>query len=278
MLVKLFVAGFVVVIVGMLAFFLLVFEGPCPYGQKNSSGRSVVCKPRPQPTPEQTAALMDGSGAKRAISAFRASEDGKGPLIGVGFNRWAETTFSLPTDEKNFMGKPEQRYVTYDVQGELADDSNPEKREYVLADGAERIDISDFDTGPLLKALARVRKLEPRAVLDGAKFGAEFKSPDVLWYLTFALSATELVPETFNLEMRADGSGLCLGFGSRVELKGIKECPTGGLVSSEGGGSTGKPQPPAGVPAVPKAITDQAECVQKAGTDVVALQKCVTGG
>lgn len=271
------VVGTVVgVVVGGLALGGMIdtAESGCPYGYGNSrpGSASTTCKPRPEPSPAQMAAALDGSALANGLAAFRKSEDAGADVLGVGLNAYGETTFSIP-DGENAFGAPEQRHATFDRTGKLAPADNAFRRNYATATSDEKVPIGKIRPASVRKALARVRRGAPEARFRSALFSRKVAAPGFGWALDYSVGKGDGI-HGFRIEMDADGGGLC-AFGTSSEVRGVEACAFGrggmGGAPPEPSGSA----PPSAAPVAPQ--NEQLECVRRAAGDVAKLQKCVSG-
>ena len=261
--------------------------GGCPYGKSDESTDGTGCAPRPEPTQAERAAATDGSALKNALAAFKKHEDGGKSLTGVGVSRWGDTTFAVSTGKAS-IGEQE-KWRTFDRTGKLA----PEKKGFVR--GYEMVESTTFaapifavtDVKPqgLAKGIRQVLKGAPKATFYGAALVAP-PAGGLQWTLRFARSPQEKVGAMI-LKMSPDGGLLC-SMGKISAVKGIPDCKEVAQGTAPATPSNpSEPSLPVEVPTIDtseitkatediqKDVAKQLECVQKAGTDAVAIQKCV---
>jgi hypothetical protein len=249
-------------------------ERTCPYGSNSHSSQTLSCKPRPEPSEAQRAAALDGSAVTAALASFGRAADAGKAVVGVGLNRWGETTFALPTGATAF-GKPRERFVTFDHRGGSPPQSNIERRNYVLVRrGSTAFGVGRLRAAPLRRALARVQERGDYRFAT-AELATRPVGTGVAWLLRFDRRGGGAVL----LQMNPSGSGLC-GLDRTKRLRAIKTCSAASLLgSATGAADPGEaPPPPAGVPPLGATARDQlelAKCVQRAGGDVAAIQRCM---
>ena len=233
-------------------------ESDCPYGSTGTQNQSG-CKPRPKPSESERAAVRDGSALASAIRAFGA----KKKVVGIGLNRWGETTFTTTADKK---------HVTFDRKGGKPPQSKPQARSYELATyGTVGFTAASARPAAIRRAIARIGD---RGTFQAAALGQNPVGLDTVWLLRY----TRDEADGFLFRMDVDGGGLCQ-LAERAAVRGIARCaleirgvPGATLPTPAPAPSTVAPSaPPAAAPPQSK----QLECVQQAGTDVTKLQACV---
>ncbi len=187
-------------------------ESNCPYG----SGVGSACKSRPDPDARERAAVLDGSAVMNAVAAFRRTKDAGRRVLGVGTNRWGETTFSLPTGETAF-GEARERYVTFDRGGAALSQANAAQRGYLLVAGNDRFAITAVRPAALGRALRRGGR-DAGARFDRAELSTSaFGRDGLAWELVYVAKGGAA-----RLTMDPDGSRLC-GAPPRT-LRGVRAC------------------------------------------------------
>jgi len=245
-------------------------ENTCPYGSNSGSRDTLSCKPRPEPKGFAGRAALDGSAITKALAAFARTSDAGKPVVGVGLNRWGETTFALPTGATAF-GEPRERFVTFDHEGGSPPQGNAERRGYALVSrSSTTFDVDRLRPAVLRRTLARVGRGGSARFIT-AEFATGPLGPALGWLLRFDTSASA----GHLVRMSPSGSGLCRLDRARP-LRGVKACSPGDLMGTavDGGGSAGR-DTPAAPPAAASDQLKQARCVQRAGTDVAAIQRCL---
>ncbi len=268
------IIGVVAGIGGMVVFAVSGADGSCPYGNldKPSSSASVSCKPRPAPSAEQRAAVTDGSALKNGLAAFKSSKEAKTKVLGVGLNAWGETTFTM-SDGKNLFGGPKERHVTFDRDGDSAPQSGAFTRKYaVVTSSDDAFAVGQVKSAGVRRAMARVRRGAPDLAFSNAKFSRNPFGQDRVWMFDYRRGTTGGTM----LQMQRDGSGLC-GL-TATGIRGVKACTFSagatGITSAPSTPSTpSAPNFPPATPSTPGAPS--IDCVKKAGTDAVKLQKCL---
>jgi hypothetical protein len=245
-------------------------DNTCPYGSNSGSRDTLSCKPRPAPKGAEGRAALDGSALTKALTAFARTSDAGKPVVGVGLNRWGETTFALPTGATAF-GEPRERFVTFDHEGGSPPQGNAQRRGYALVTrSSTTFDVDRLRPGALRKALARIgRGGSVRFQL--AELATGPLGPGLGWLLRFDTSASAGVL----VRMNPSGSGLC-GLDRATPLRGIKACSPASLMGTgaAGGGSASRDTPAAPPPPATDQLK-QARCVQRAAPDVAAIQRCL---
>jgi hypothetical protein len=254
----------------------------CPYGKSDAATDGTGCAPRTAPTAAESAAAVDGSALEKGLAAFKNHKDAGKGLNGVGLSRWGDTTFAVRTGDVSDGER--EKFHTFDRNGAVA----PKKQE--LARGYELVYSISFSVegfAPSLvkpavvsKAIAQVKKGAPEAVFFGASLAAD-KTSALVWNLRFAKSSKEDVGAMI-LRMNPDGSGLC-SLGKISAVRGIPDCKSASQTAPGFPSSPSTSSPQTSSPSAPtetttdiqKEIAEQMECVRKAGTDSVAIQKCV---
>lgn len=246
-------------------------ENTCPYGSNSGSRDTLSCKPRPEPGGAEGRAALDGSAITKALAAFARTSDAGKPVVGVGLNRWGETTFALPTGATAF-GEPRERFVTFDHEGGAPPQGNGQRRGYVLVSrSATTFDVGRLRPGALRKTLARVGR-GGSVRFQTAELATGPLGPGLGWLLRFDTATASGVL----VRMNPSGSGLC-GLDRATPLRGVRTCSPGDLMGAaapRSGGGASRDTPAAPTPRAGDQL-EQARCVQRAAPDVAAIQRCL---
>nr|WP_293245438.1 hypothetical protein [Panacagrimonas sp.] len=247
-------------------------ENTCAYGSAGS--RSMGCKARPVPTPEEIAATRDGSAFARGLQAFQRSPDANRRLLGVGLNEWGEVSVAIPTGETGF-GAARARHVFFDAQGRPITERS---RGGTLTQLTGNVEFLPDAVRPqvLRETMDRIGTGDR---FLRAEFQGTFGNAGVGWSLAYAAPSGGGNGAMY--AMAADGSGLCrLNEGPRPE--GVPACNLAALPATRDGTSAATPPPTpaqleaqAATNAQMKQNLDQLACVQQAQGDVQKLQACV---
>jgi hypothetical protein len=192
-------------------------SGTCRYGLRTGQGGNH-CYSRPKPSDELVAQAMSAETLARALGAWRRTR-GASVVLSVGINRWAETTFTVPTGDTGF-GAKRGRLVTFDVHGR----STSGNEEYV-SEPRDPFRVSAVRPEVVARVLRRIRASQPDTVLLKAVFAVGPFSAGLVWRVAVISShaGSALVYET-----APDGSGLCHGRDvvndALVPARGIPTC------------------------------------------------------
>lgn len=251
-----------------LSLSLSACSSDCPYG--STSGAGAGCKSRPEPSSEAMAAALDGSAATTGLAAFKKSKEKGRDVSGFGVNGWGETTFTIPKGSD----QADNRYVTYDLKGEMPAQDADIRRNYATSSATETFPLSKVKLRVLEKTLARIGPRIANGRLETALFSKQLIGPNFIWTIQYYVPEKGMV----ELQMNPDGSGLCL-FGQIAEVRGVGPCSLDGPASdTQDRGAPSAPSAPATSapksPALPPGTPD-IECVQEAAGDVQKLQECL---